>query len=236
MANTDSREGFWTAIFKTVFKGYRHFIPAVIITWIMVEVAAPQVPKAPAVAQTGLFLLCMSFYLAAAARAIGITCSNPLTLALSRAGICIEPMMLAFAMGIISFFCFVVFLYQANAIVDAAVIATGVLVNLYILARGWPVWGIPFFFEGKIRWSPAARASVWHGPGLGLALRVTKKHGILNAHSRRFLLGFVVVSTVGFLIKWFLPGNLLFDLVVYPLGIPVLSAATLQGTRELLEL
>jgi hypothetical protein len=127
-----------------------------------------------------------------------------------------------------------VFLFQENVFVDAAAVAVGVLVNLYVLGRSWPVWGVPFFFEEKIRWSPAARGSVWQGPGLNLALRVTKEYGFFNVHTRRFLLGLIILSVFGLAIKFSLPDGLLFDILLYPLGIPALSVVVIYGTQELL--
>lgn len=224
----------WFGSLHLAVQGFVHFIPAMVITWLMVEVVAPQVPGVPWLAQAGMFLLCLDFYLAAAAKAGHLSPENTFWLALSRAGICIEPMLVIFLLFVFSSACFLVVLYQDQVWLSVLAVSVAVVVDLYVLARVWPFWGIPFFFEGKTRWSPAARGRVWEGPGLGLAWRLTREQGVLNRHGLRFMAGFITLIVVVFGLQDYLAWDGLSDVVLYVLGLPVLSVITMHGTAELI--
>jgi hypothetical protein len=227
-------KAFWPKALITLGSGYRLFLPAIILTWVMVAVVASQVPRAPWIAQAGLFLLCLDFYLAAAARACGVGDGNPVSLALSKTGMCREPMILAFFLGGFTFLCFVAYIYLNHAALRAAAVAIALSGNLFVFARSWPMWGVPFFFEGGIRWSPGAHAAVWQGPGLRLALRITGEHGVFNIHTLRFMACLVCTVVLGAAVKRLWPQSVLFDLLMYPFCVPLLSIVVISGTQALL--
>lgn len=234
MNEHDHSGSFWSAIIQTALRGFIQFVPAIVISWTVVEVVAAQIPRAPWIAQAGLFIVCLDFYNAAAARASGLSTENPFWLAISRASSCIEPMLVIFLLFLFSTGCFFAVLFQNNLPINLFAIGMVTFVDLYVVARVWPLWGIPYFFEGKTRWSPAARGRVWYGPGLALAWKLTREHGLLNAHSVRFMIGFIMLTGAVFVLRVYFTWDFISDFILYVVGLPLLSLVNIAGTRDML--
>jgi len=216
------------------WRRFHLFIPAIILTWLLVEVAAPQVPRAPWLAQAGLLLLCLEFYLAAAARACDLFSENVVWLAISRAGVMIEPMLVLFLLGIFSGACSLIAMYLNPVWLRALMVTGALVVDLYVLARVWPVWGIPFHFTGKLAWSPSARASVWRGPGLGLAWRLTRELGVFNRCSLRFMGLLIPLIMIVTGLRFSLASSVIPDIILYVFGLPQLSVLAVDGAGLML--
>lgn len=234
MNKSQQYDSFWLEVLRTVTRGYHWFVPAIIINWVMVEAVASQVPRAPALAQAGIFLICVDYYLAAAVRAMDLQDMNPLRMAFWRTGAFTKPLIVAMGLGLFTVLCLLPFFYFESMAAGVAGVGVSAAVILYTLARTWPMWGIPYFFKGSYRYSPAARGTSWVGPGIGLALEITREQGLFNLHSRRFMLGFIVLASVWTLVKWALPPSIFLQSLIYMLGLPVLSVVVISGTRHLL--
>jgi hypothetical protein len=234
MTQSEQNDRFWMTVFRTVVAGYHWFVPVIIINWVMVEAVASQVPRAPALAQAGIFLICVDYYLAAAVRALDLQDTNPLRMAFWRTGAAMKPLMLAMALGLFTVLCLAPFFYFQSTAAGVAGVGVSAVAILYTLARTWPMWGIPYFFKGEYVYSPAAGGTSWSGPGIGLALQLTREKGLFNVHSRRFMLAFIVLAAVWIGIEWALPPSVLPQAIVYMLGLPVLSVAAVSGVRDLL--
>jgi hypothetical protein len=215
--------------------GFVHFLPAIVLTWIVVEVAAAQVPRVPWLAQSGLFIVFLDFYWAAAARALGISSKGAFRLASDRAGIAVEPLLVLFALAVLTGACLLVVMFQDSLLLSGVVLAFAVVVDGYVLLRSWPMWGIAFFFEGKVVWSPSAGAGLWSGPGLGAAWVLTGERGVWNPHSRRFLLVLLPLTVTVVVLRALLDWQLLSDLLLYVAGLPLLALVVVFGTGRLLE-
>lgn len=81
--------------------GWLSFLPAVLLTWIVAGVAGGEVPMAPHAAQAGLTIVCLYFYLAAAARTKGLSDESTFWLGLSRPGTEASPILITRNMLII---------------------------------------------------------------------------------------------------------------------------------------
>ena len=233
MMETDSDN--WKTLVSRAGRRFYLFVPAIIISWLMVEAVAPQVPRAPWLAQTGLFLVSLDFYLAAAAKVCDeFAEENVIWLAASRAGCFVEPLVVLFLLSLISLACFLVVLYQDNIWLSVLVVAAGTVLDLYVLARAWPMWGVPYHFTGKLVWSPTVRGSGWSGPGLGLAWRLTREQGLLNRYSLRFMALLILVTGCVVVLRYYLSLNGLSDIFLYVFGLPLLSVFVVDGTGEML--
>lgn len=233
MATGTTTDHFWPDTMRLVLRGYVHYIPAILLLWVLVEIAAPQVPNAPWVGQVGLFILFAEFYFGAATRAAGITDENAFRSTFARVGISLEPLMMIFLLSIIAATCFLIVVLQDNTIVDIiAIVVTTVLVS-YAFARTWPVWAVPFFFVGKLVWSSDF---FWRGPGMELALRLTREQGLLNRHTLRFMLAAAVVFGLFSYLRFHLDMQGLSQVVLYIIGMPILGMVAVRGTASLLTL
>jgi len=136
---------------RLVWSGYRHFLSAIALNWLVVGIAAAAAEAAPRMAQVGLFLTCAFFYTAAACRATGFTKESPIGLAVSRAGACIEPMLAALGIGLLGSALVVIGATNGSerGVVAAAALAT--LIGIAVYARIWPLFSIPFLFRGEVR-------------------------------------------------------------------------------------
>ena len=230
---TDSDD--WKAVVSRTGRRFYLFVPAIIISWLMVEAVAPQVPRAPWLAQTGLFLVCLDFYLAAAAKVCDeFAEENVIWLAVSRAGCFVGPMMVLILLSLVSLASALVVVYQDNVWLSALAVTAAAVLDLYVLARAWPMWGVPYHFTGKLVWSPSVRGSGWSGPGLGLAWRLTCERGLLNCYSLRFMALLIAVTACVVVLRYYLSLNGLSDILLYVFGLPLLSVFAVDGTGEML--
>lgn len=228
-------ESPWPMRWRVARRGFRHFLPAIALMWIVVEIAAAQVPRAPWLAQTGLFILFLDFYLAAAARSLGVSKQPAFWLATERAGIAIEPLLVVSGVAGLGFVAALIVLFQDSLLISAAAILLTTAVIVFVFLRSWPMWGIPFFFAGQVLWSPAAEGSRWSGPGLRAAWALTGARGVWNPHSRRVVLAVLSVSLLVLCLKVILDQPLLADLLLYVLGLPLVSLLVVFGTGRLLQ-
>ena len=178
--------------------GYRLFLPAILVTWLLVEVGAaasggPRVAVAP-----GLFCLGLVGYAAAAARAAGRTGENVLWLTVTRASACLSYLGVLLILLLLSVLVFGIGV-ALGAVHDSLVlrVCLGVWGALVLLACGrlWPGLVVPFLYGGDVRYSASARSALWVGPGLPTAWRMTAAPGVLVRVSTPYLL--VVLLTAG---------------------------------------
>jgi hypothetical protein len=216
---------------RRTLHGYTAFLPAIAVNWVMVELVAAQVDRAPAAAQAGLLLIGSVLYFAGAQRACGRTGVNPLQLALSRAGSCVD--VLVAAAGILGVAALGVGLGalwsgEAGAVAGAAI---GGTLALALASRLWPVVVVAFLDEGSSRWSPAARGRIWSGPCIGRAWRLTAHSSFLRDTAP--VLAASILAIGGWaLARAYLERGFVVNLVFYAAVLPFLSVTlTLQSLR-----
>lgn len=229
----------WIKAGRHTLSGWRSYLPAIIITWLVAGIAGGEVPVAPQVAQTGLSIVCLYFYLAAAARTRGLSDESPFWLGLSRPGAEITPILIALGMLIIGVIGLVAGMVVADQMqLDEETCAAiglmcSVLLCLWIMTRVWAVFSVPFFFKGRYRWSGAAHGIVWSGPGLGLALQLRRL-----PTARRVTLAFMIPLVVLLLpllvarLQW--GAHFLHDFFFYVVVLPYLTMLNLDLTSLLL--
>jgi len=218
-----------------LIRGYRHFLPAIALNWLLVGVAASQIPAAPRIAQAGLAILFFAFYAAAAARACGIGGTTAARLALERAGSMIESLLLAMLLALI----WVGTVAGGLAFGSPAPVVLSSLaavVSGWIIARSWPVVGVAFLVEGGTRWSPSARGAIWSGPGIGLAWKLTGQRGAHLGHTLPFLLAATVLCA-GQAALWLIAGEgILSDLFLFAVALPGIAVFAVRGAAALMTL
>jgi hypothetical protein len=160
-----------------IVRGYLRFVPATAITWVLVDLVAPQVPKGPTAARAGLLIASLGLYTAAAASLHGGKNENPVWLGLERASGAIDLFLIGLALSVVAG----IGLGAGVAVGgDAAIVSFSVvsgLLDLALLSRLWPALAIPYLYEGRTVWSPSARGSFRSGPGLATAWRMTGRAG-----------------------------------------------------------
>lgn len=224
----------WLTSARALYQGYRHFISAIILNWLVVGIAAGEVPRAPLVAQTGLLLTGAFFYTAAASRATGFTATSPFALAVSRAGVSIEPIAVSLCLALLA-----AALVGGGALVAdshgaIAGAALAALFTLIVVSRVWPVFSLPFLFAGETRWSPAARGAMWRGPGLA-ALKSTRKTPGRRRASACFVGSALVLATAVLLLRAVIGSGPWIDIFVFAGVMPYLALLNFSLTRSLLE-
>jgi hypothetical protein len=224
----------WREIGTIAVRGWRHHLQAAVVTGCVVEIIGAQAPGFPQLAMGALFLLSLTHYGAAAARSAGLGEGNAIALSLSRTGALIELvgigiglllMGLAGGMAIVA-------MGGGEAHLIAAAVGFGLLVVL-LVARLWPAWVIAFHAQGALYWSGAAGGSSWSGPGVGAAWRLTAS-APFGAESRGFLAGFLLLAASVLLLRHGLHLKWLAILLLYLIGLPLLSQYVLAASVRLL--
>jgi hypothetical protein len=224
----------WPEIGAIAAQGWWHHLQAAIVTGILVEIVGAQVPDFPQFAMGALFLFSLTHYGAAAARSAGLGQGNAIALSISRTGALIELVgvgILLLLVGLAGSIA-IVALGGGEVALIAEAIGFGVLV-LFLVARLWPLWVIAFYVEGEIRWSAAARGSFWAGPGLGAAWRLTRTDPF-GAETRGFLAGVLLLAGMSLVMRFVLNLDGLAILLLYLIGLPLLSQYSLAATTRLL--
>jgi hypothetical protein len=224
----------WKRTARDVVSGAGYFIQAIVITWLVAGVAAGEVPEVPSVARTGLLIVCLYFYSAAAARVKELWSGSTFWLGMSRPGSEIEPLMMILKMLIL-----VIAGISAGVVADDETVAAvglgiAILLCLWILARSWPLFSVPFFFEGKYRWSPAGRGLVWSGPGLDLARKLCRLPGS-GMKTFQFMITMIVVFGPLALARLYLGPGFLLSLLFYALSLPFICMLNFNLTEDLIE-
>jgi hypothetical protein len=181
-----------------VRRSYLQFLPAILVTWLLVEVVAGASGRPMVVIAPSLFCLGLVGYAAAAARAAGRSEENVVWLTVTRASACVSYLGILLVLGLVS----LIVLGVAAALGaghDPLVleIAVGVWAALVLLvcSRLWPGLVVPFLYGGRVRYSGSARSMLWVGPGLPTAWRMTATPGVLARVSAPYLL--VAAFTAG---------------------------------------
>ena len=157
----------WKRTARDVVSGAGYFIQAIVITWLVAGVAAGEVPEVPSVARTGLLIVCLYFYSAAAARVKELWSGSTFWLGMSRPGSEIEPLMMILKMLIL-----VIAGISAGVVADDETVAAvglgmPVLVLPYSSASGyWPVPGrsFPYRFSSRENTAGLLPEGALYGP------------------------------------------------------------------------
>jgi hypothetical protein len=214
--------------------GYPRYLPAIAITWILVEIAGPQVERAPDVARIGLLLASLGFYTAAAVSVRSGRKENPFWLALSRASGAIDLVLIALLVALLGGLGVGVAMLTGGG--DGAVsiaLVVPILAGLGAVSRLWPILAVPYLYKGKIVWSPAARGSAWTGPGLGTAWRMTARDGtFLRVSGPVLSAGLLLLAVpIGMRLLW---GTGFVDsLILYAGVLPFLTTLVLVAAEPL---
>jgi hypothetical protein len=213
--------------------GYLRFVPAIAVTWVLVELAAAQVPKAPDAARAGLLLASLGFYTAAAASCRSGREENPVWLGLERASGAIDLFVIALTLGAVTGVGLGLGIVAGG---DSAVVASAAvsgLLGLALLSRLWPILAVPFLYRGRIGWSPAARGSFWSGPGLGTAWRMTGAEGTFRRVSLPVLSVSLVLLGVPAALRLVRGTGFLDSLILYAGVLPFLTTLVLISAEPL---
>jgi len=184
--------------------------------------------------QTLMLLLCLSFYIAAAARSRGLSEESTFWLGLSRPGWVLEPMLIVFAMALIAVASLLVGMKLGGDTGAEVGLAVAVPIWLVIMARVWPVFSVGFFFEGRYRWSGSASAYIWHGPGLGRALAISRLPLAKRRVTPTFLIALLALVLPLLAAQWLWGPGFLVNLAFYAMVLPYLSMLNLDLTVWLL--
>jgi hypothetical protein len=235
---------FWIKTGQQTISGYLHFLPAIIIAWLVAGVAGGEVPAAPQVAQTGLLIICLSFYSAAAARAHGVIDTSStghgmrestLWLGMSRTGIEIEPILISLLMLLIVGVGFIGGMLAAQETGAAIGLGAAALLCVLIMSRIWAVFSVPFFFRGKYRWSPAGGGLIWSGPALGMAMQLSRLPMAKKLATPTFMVPLLVLLLPLLTTRLYLGPHFLLSLLFYAVVLPYLSMLNLGLTAQLLK-
>jgi hypothetical protein len=212
-----------------VRRGYPSFVPGILSTWVLVEVVAPASGRPMVVIAPALFCLGLVGYAAAAARSAGRTEENVVWLTITRSSACLSYLGLLLILAMVSVIVAGVGLAagaEHDPLVLGICLGTWALGILLVCSRLWPGVVVPFLYGGDTRYSASARSTLWVGPGLPTAWRMTKAPGVLLRVSVPYLL--VVALVAG---AWGSARGLLgaagvvrftLDAAFYSLGVPVL--------------
>lgn len=224
----------WLSAARRALSGSRHFIQAVAITWLVAGVAAGEVEAAPRAAQTGLLIVCLYFYTAAAARSSGLWKDSTFWLGMSRPGCEAEPLLLSLAMVSIALVGAVVGMGLGDETGAALGLGLAGLICLWLLTRAWPVFSVPFYFEGRYRWSGAAHGLVWSGPGLARALRVSRLPEARRVATPAFMIPMLALLGPLLGARVLLGPGFWLSFLFYAIALPFLSMLNLELTGHLL--
>jgi hypothetical protein len=214
--------------------GYPRYLPAIAITWILVEVAGRQVARAPDVARVGLLLASLGFYTGAAASLRSGRNENPFWLGLSRASGAIDLFLIALLVAALG--CLGVGVAMLTGGGDGALfiaLVVPVLAGLGAVSRLWPILAVPYLYKGKIAWSPAARGSAWRGPGLGTAWRMTAREGTFLRVSLPVLSASLLLLAVPIVMRLLWGTGLVDSLMLYGGVLPFLTTLVLVASEPL---
>ncbi len=234
---------FWLHCGKQTLNGSIHFFTAIAITWLVAGVAGGEVKTAPHMAQSGLLIFCLPFYTAAAARARGLIDTSStgrglrestFWLGISRPGIEIEPLIIGLLMALITGIGFVVGALIADETGAVVGVAFAALICLIIMARSWPVFSVPFFFKSKYRWSPGASSWMWTGPGLSMALRLSRRPMARKLATPTFMIPMLVLLLPLLVCRLYWGPHFLLSLLLYAVFLPYLGMLNLNLTGQLL--
>ncbi len=229
----------WIRAGQHALSGWLSYLPAIIITWFVAGVAGGEVQVAPQLAQTGLTIICIYFYVAAAARTRGLSDESTFWLGLSRPGSEIMPILIALGMliiGVIGLVAGMVVAYQMQLDEEtcAAIgLVCAVLFCVWIMTRIWAVFSVPYFFKGKYRWSAAAHGIIWSGPGLGLALKL-RRLSIARKATLTFMIPLLalLLPLLAARLQW--GSHFILDFFFYVAALPFLTMLNLNLTEQLL--
>lgn len=159
-----------------------YFLPAIGVTWFMVEVVPRGIPTGNRELIGGIILVMyLTFYAAAAAKCANRWPEGLFRLWLQRFSACMSYVwflvMLMIAITVVYALMRVGAGLDDRAARDATEVI-GWVVTGALLARLWPLWPAPFLYGGHSHWSLAAGANVWVGPGLAVAWQMTKARGV----------------------------------------------------------
>jgi hypothetical protein len=224
----------WKIALRETFSNAPRFLLAILFTWLVAGVAAGEVPDLPLFAQTALLITCLQFYSHAAARIAGFNEEWASWYTPPRPGIEIEPLFIALGMLILS----VAGLAIGNLLggetgAILGLVATGLFL-FWLLMRIWPVFSVPYFFKGKLRWSPSARGLLWHGPCLDRAWKITRLPLARGFVTWAFLLPMFGLLVPLLLLRIFWGSSLFINLLFYGFSLPYLSVLNLRLTALLL--
>jgi hypothetical protein len=174
-----------------VRSGYLSFLPAILVTWVLVEVVAPASGRPMIVIVPGLFCLGLVGYAAAAAKTAGRSEDNVVWLTVTRASACVSYLGILLILALL----FVLVLgigmaFGAGRDPRVLEICLGLwaLLALMVCSRLWPGLVVTFLYGGRVRYSGSARSMLWVGPGLPTAWRMTAAPGVLVQISAPYLL------------------------------------------------
>ena len=219
---------------RALVGGYRHFLPAVLLTWAVAGVGGGSVAAVPPLLpQSALTIVGFFFYTAAAARIADVSRANPLLLALDRAGACIGPLIVAFVMLMAVCVTFILAAFASSGLAAGVAVVAGSLFCLLILYRTWPSFSIPYFIDAPVRWSPAARAAIWTGPVVSAAVRLTRSGGRSRAIGTVFVLALLVLAAplVAWRLRW--GGGPVLGAVFFAAVLPYLAMFNMHATQAL---
>jgi hypothetical protein len=164
--------------------GWYHFVPAIVVMYAMAELVPRGVPTGSRSLVAGLLLLLnLVWYAAAASTCAGRWRQGLLMLVLSRASVAMSYLLVFVVWGALTLLG--LFLVALAGGIDASqrepiAAALAVFLAVPLATRLWPVLAVPFLYPGYSRWSVAAGAAVWVGPGIGTAWRMTGRAGVFS--------------------------------------------------------
>jgi len=205
--------------------GWRYFVPAVVVTYVLVEIVPRGVPVGMRSEVAGMFLILnLTWYAAAASKCAGRWRRNLFRLVLSRVSVSMTYLLVVVVWGVL----ILLGLFAAGltgAMDDAArtsvAAALAGVLALPLAIRLWPVLAVPFLYPGYGRWSVAAGAAVWVGPGIGTAWRMTGRSGVFTSLTLPLLL---VLGSTALLFHW-APRTLLAHALYYGGFLPLATTA-----------
>lgn len=232
MTLTEGWPTVWGKAARDAVRGAKYHVQATVITWLVAGVAAGEVPVAPRVAQTGMLILCLFFYTAAAAKARGLSGDGTFWLGISRPGTELAPLFMTLFMALL-IGAGLVGGYFAGEEVGAYIGAgVGAPICLLITARIWPLFSVSYFFKGTYKWT--GQGMIWSGPGLGLSVRLTGRRKGRRYATPLFMTALLVfVGIIGGIRVTFGSGFIV-NLLLYAVALPYLSTLNLMLTDELL--
>ncbi len=212
-----------------VGRDYPQFLPAILVTWLLVEVVAEASGRPMVVVAPSLFCLGLVGYAAAAAKAAGRSEENVVRLTVTRASACLSYLGILLIVGLVSIVVLVIaaaFGAGHDPRVQKLGLGAWAALMLLVCSRLWPGLVVPFLYGGRVRYSGSTRSMLWVGPGLPTAWKMTGAPGVLARISAPFLL--VTALTAGLwgcargLLTLAAPVRFVLDAVFYAAIVPFL--------------
>ena len=226
---------------RHTLNGYIHFIPGILTTWVGTEILAAATSQ-PAIAGYFLFWLGYVTVAAGAAKAMGLHQEQSAWwLGISRTSIFLDYFVLAMLAFLLLLPIIGIALTFQTQMTDQDYWILGWIwagVVMLMLSRYWPVLAIGFLYQGTFRWSPSGGGSMWHGPGLGKAWRLTASRGVLSGTSLPLLMVIAVIVGGWLGLRQFTTGGgwtFLLNLLFYAVALPWIASLAFACAEPLVE-